>query len=135
MNHPFLRFLHTKVIKSLVCFLSSPSVSGLHAGRAELLRTEIVPVVHLSFFRILKLLCYFGTYTVFGPIFWTKFIWTQIFLDPNYFGPKFFWTQIILDPNFFGPIFWTNFLDQLFGPIFRTNFFWMNFLSFNHCEL
>ena len=38
----------------------------LHAGRAELLRTEIhavVVVVHLSFFRILKLLCYFGTYT------------------------------------------------------------------------
>ena len=66
-------------------FLSSPSVSGLHAGRAELLRTEIVPVpvpvipvifvVHLSFFRILKLLCYFGTYGMytcdeFGELFW-----------------------------------------------------------------
>ena len=36
----------------------------LHAGRAELLRTEIDAVFagDLSFFRILKLLCYFGTY-------------------------------------------------------------------------
>jgi hypothetical protein len=109
--------------------------------------------VHLTFFGILKLLCYFGTYTVFGPIFWTNFLdqffgpifWTN-FLD-QLFGPTF-WTNFL--DQLFGPTFWTNFLDQLFGPTFWTNFFldqllfgptfwtnlfWMNFLTFNHCEL
>ena len=74
--------------------------------------------MHLTFFRILKLLCYFGTYTVFGPIL------------TNFFD-QFFWTNFL--DLFFGPIFWTNFLDQFFGLIFRTNlsdhFFWMNFFN------
>ena len=69
----------------------------------ERIRTNIGPVVHLSFFRILNLLRYFGTYgmytyKVFGPIFWT--IWTN-FLD-----------------QFFGPILFTNFLDLFFGQTF-----------------
>jgi hypothetical protein len=114
-------------------FLSSPSTTRLHGGRAELLGTEISAVffvVHLSFFRILKLLCYFA---IFCPDFWTDFLdgffgrifgrifWTD-FLDG--FFQRIFWTDFWTDffEVFFGRIFWTDVLDGFFQRIFSTDF-------------
>ena len=76
----------------LKSFSSSPSA----CRRPELLRTQIHAVffcVHLSFFRILKLLCYFGTYgrytykilvTNFVDEFWWRNLVTNL-------GEKFWW--------------------------------------------
>ena len=91
---------------SMVSLLSSSSAYG----RAELLRTKITGcLLHISFFRILKLLCYFGT--CFLPNFLTIFF--AEFFD------KFFLT-----------IFLTNFLTKVLANTltnFLTNFL-MNFL-------
>ena len=84
------------------CFLSLPSTTRLHGGRAELLRTEIVPVrvvVHLSFFRILKLL-------------------GSLFLDG--FFLQIFWTDFL--DGCFGRIFSTDFFDGFFEEFFRRIF-------------
>ena len=62
-------------------FLSSPSA----CRRAELLRKEITGrrLLHLSFFRILKLLCYFGT------IFLTNFLMNFLMIFFDKFFDKF----------------------------------------------
>ena len=76
------------MMKSSLEFLSLPS--GI--GRVELLRTEITGlffrVVHLSFFRILKLLCYFGTYGCITPTIFLRMLLANCLTK---FFDKIFW--------------------------------------------
>jgi hypothetical protein len=87
-------------------------------GRAELLRTEITGrrLLHLSFFRILKLLCYFATYGFFVK--YLTDVLTNHFFDElfdEHFDNEFF--DEIFDEHFD-----KNFFDEFFDEFFDAFF-------------
>ena len=88
-------FLHLDFV-----FLSSPSTTRLHGGRAELLRTEIVPV--FFFLHLSSLL-------------------SELFLVPKVCVPMIFFGEL------FGVLFFVNFFVNFFGELFGE-LFWGTFL-------
>ena len=112
--------------RTVFIFKLADRMRSMRTNGASKNRDSWSPPPHLSFFRILKLLCYFGTYCVYIQFFWRLFL--RIYF-------QIFYKNFTIFYEYFYDVFFTilkyNFFKDFFDKFWFFRFFRRFFLTFN----